>query len=39
MSPAVQNVKTGPDARGTSEYESGIANHEDWTGRTWYRRK
>jgi hypothetical protein len=31
MSPGAQNVKTGPDALGTAENESGSAKHENGT--------
>jgi hypothetical protein len=29
-SPGVQNMKTGPDAHGITENESGSAKHENW---------
>jgi hypothetical protein len=34
-----QNIKTGPDALATAEYEFGRAKHENWTRRPRYRRK
>jgi hypothetical protein len=37
--PGAQNMKTGSDALGTVENESGRANHKIWTRRPWYRRK
>jgi hypothetical protein len=39
MSPGAQNIKTGPDALGTAENESGIAKLENGTRRTRHRRK
>jgi hypothetical protein len=33
MSPGAQNMKTGPDALGTVEYESGSAKYENGTQR------
>jgi hypothetical protein len=39
ISPGAQNMKTGPDALGASENESGRAKHENGTRRTWHRRK
>jgi hypothetical protein len=39
MSPDAQNMKTGPDALGTAENESGSAKHEKGTRRPPYRRK
>jgi hypothetical protein len=32
-------MKTGPDALGTVEIESGSAKHENWTQRPQYRPK
>jgi hypothetical protein len=31
MSPGAQNMKTGPDALGTAENESGSVKHENGT--------
>jgi hypothetical protein len=39
MNPGAQNMKTGLDALGTAENESGRAKHENETRRPWYRRK
>jgi hypothetical protein len=39
MIPGAQNMKTGPDALGTVENESGGAKHENMTLRPRYRRK
>jgi hypothetical protein len=33
MIPGAQNMKTGPDAPGTAENESGSAKHENGNGR------
>jgi hypothetical protein len=38
-SPSAQNKKTGPDALGTAENESGHAKHENGTGLPRYHRK
>jgi hypothetical protein len=38
-SPGAQNMKTGPDALGTAENESGSAKHENDTRRPRYRGK
>jgi hypothetical protein len=38
-SPGAQIIKTGPDALGTAENESGSAKHENGTLRPRYRRK
>jgi hypothetical protein len=37
--PGAQNLKTGADAFGTVEKESGRTKHENWTQRPRYRRK
>jgi hypothetical protein len=37
--PGAKNSKTGTDALGAAENESGLAKHENWTRRPWYRRK
>jgi hypothetical protein len=37
--PGAQNLKTGPDAVGTAEYEFGRVKHENETRRPRYRRK
>jgi hypothetical protein len=39
MIPGAQNMKTGPDALGTAEYESGLVKHENGTHRPRYRGK
>jgi hypothetical protein len=39
MSPGVQNMKTGPNALGTAENESGRTKHKNKTRRSRYRRK
>jgi hypothetical protein len=39
MSLKAQNMKTGADALGTIENETGRAKYENGTGRTRYRRK
>jgi hypothetical protein len=39
MSPGAQNMKTGPDALGTVENESGSAKHEYGTQGPRYRQK
>jgi hypothetical protein len=39
MSPAAQNMKTGPDALGNAENNSGSEKHENGTRRPRYRRK
>jgi hypothetical protein len=39
MSPGAQNMKTGPDAHGNAENESGSAKRENGTRRSQHRRK
>jgi hypothetical protein len=39
MSQVAQNIKTGPDALGTTRNEPGRAKHENGTRRSRYRRK
>jgi hypothetical protein len=39
MSPGAQNMKTGPDALGNVENESGRGKHENGTRRPRYRQK
>jgi hypothetical protein len=39
MIPGMENMKTGPDALGTSENEFGSLKHEKGTRRPRYRRK
>jgi hypothetical protein len=39
MSPGAQNMKTGPDALGTAENDSGRTKYENGTRRPLYREK
>jgi hypothetical protein len=39
MCPGAQNMKTGPEALGTAENESGSTKHENGTRRSSYRQK
>jgi hypothetical protein len=39
MSPGTQNMATGLNAPSTTQNESGIAKHENWTRRPRYRQK
>jgi hypothetical protein len=39
MIPGMENMKTGPDALGTSENEFGSLKHENGTRRPRYHRK